>query len=959
MRQMVASIEAERDFHSHSSMKKTLILCHLFLCLMCLYGMVVEAANLAPKVSGRKLFLADFDQPTAVAASANGLVYVLDGARNRIVVLSATGNRLASFGDGLNHPLDLVWIDDFPLQFASTTDNSEWLLVADTGHHRLVLFRPQGSLIKSIPLQDAGAGLPEPVAVAHRDGIAYWSDRKSQKICRTRLDNGITLDCFGGRGEMPGQFQYPYQMAWDRDGYLQVIDILNARVQVFHKTGRYFSQVSRFGLMPGELFRPNGLAIERESDTLFVSDGYFGTIKVFKKGESLGVLKDEQGQPLILDSPTGLFFRDGQLYVAETGASRVHRFSLAVSSESEQTVARSARSDATEGEVSQKNCLLCHWSWADESPPEKRVQDAQGALPEASYKMCYSCHNGPVMDSRESIHRGAQHPTVYESLAEKKRHAQAGPRQDQLPDRFPVTPDHQLTCTSCHTPHTDSDHPEVLYSGHGNAWLRVPNRGGDLCERCHESKGKGAREEQSAAKRMDGEARPRPIIPARSMGATPPTREEKGRNHPLAIQFAPPPFEGLKGYVSQPELRQGLPLRLSAGGAVLGQRNELICQTCHQVHGGYGDGQLTVLNSAQGELCSSCHLRQFTKSQAEAHQKGVHPINVKPEKPILWKGKKIVEVTCETCHKVHDGAPGTPLLPEGIDQAEALCQVCHQRQHAEDQDDARRKGVHPVNAKLDERVEINGKSFERVGCLTCHAVHHGQPNTAALVETDRDGELCSHCHRRKQTVVGTDHDLRITAKDHPNAHHQLPTQSSVCGACHSLHRGRGESPFLFAAKRVEAQLEAGSEPSDETSFERDRLCLNCHQKGGLGEKKVVKHFSHPHEDLVLRSDKNVMPLLDIKEKFGEFGRIACVTCHEPHVWDIEKAPSEKKSPTAVRTELSAHPENQEGRNRDSFLRHKGVSGTFCIDCHGIEGLLKYKYFHDPLRARYKSLNYLH
>jgi hypothetical protein len=35
----------------------------------------------------------------------------------------------------------------------------------------------------------------------------------------------------------------------------------------------------------------------------------------------------------------------------------------------------------------------------------------------------------------------------------------------------------------------------------------------------------------------------------------------------------------------------------------------------------------------------------------------------------------------------------------------------------------------------------------------------------------------------------------------------------------------------------------------------EMMCINCHQKNGIAEKKIVKFFNHPHKDMVLRSNK--------------------------------------------------------------------------------------------------------
>lgn len=880
------------------------------LCWLCvfLYGTLLQAI---PVVSQQALYQAGFDQPTAMIAEAGGGLAVLDGVNRRIVRLSANGAVSKRFEPGLNDALDMV---------AGHIDGQPVWLIADTGNHRLLRLDPATGLSEAVPLESSaenkpGDRPPEPVAVALMDDNAYWADRTSHRVCRLSLKTRKNLGCFGGRGEQDGQFQYPWQMAVDRDGYLHVTDILNARIQVLDKTGRFFARISRFGLSDGELYRPGGLALDPAHDRLYISDAYFGTISIFERGDYLGVLQDDQGHTLKLDAPSGLAVSGDQLYVAETGASRVLKLTLA------EVAGTPALNPAKTVAISQKNCIQCHLSWASAAAPDVRDPDADGVLPEASFRMCYSCHQGPIMDSRKAIHRDAQHPTVYESASEQARHAKQGPRKDKLPNAFPLDDHKRLTCTSCHTPHTDTTQAETLYAGHANAWLRVPGHGGDLCERCHESKGKNARPNVKDALH--------------------------GHNHPLGIRLARPPYTDATGYASQPELHHGLPNALRTHGAVTGAEDTIICQSCHQIHGGSGEGILTALPVGHNELCVSCHDRQSAKDREDAHRKGVHPVNFKLDKPFEWRGHTLTEINCSTCHPVHQGAVGTALLPEGIARAEELCQGCHQRQHAENREQARYKGIHPVNLKLDEAVTLNGQKQEFVTCLSCHAVHNGKPNTAALVETDRDGELCSHCHTHKQTVTGTDHDLRLTAKTGKNAYDQLPAQSGVCGTCHTLHRGKGEWPALSAVKPVTAPTATGDEKVDDTPFQRDRLCLNCHQSEGLGSKKTIRHFSHPHQGVILRSRDKNMPLLDEREQNTELGRISCVTCHDPHVFD----PRQHQAKSVPNMELSTNRENREGTHSDSFLRHKGVTGTFCVDCHGQEGLVRYQYFHDAHRAR--------
>jgi hypothetical protein len=42
----------------------------------------------------------------------------------------------------------------------------------------------------------------------------------------------------------------------------------------------------------------------------------------------------------------------------------------------------------------------------------------------------------------------------------------------------------------------------------------------------------------------------------------------------------------------------------------------------------------------------------------------------------------------------------------------------------------------------------------------------------------------------------------------------------------------------------------------------------------------------------------------------------------------------------------AQTDTVEGTPLNSFLRTEGIKGTFCVDCHGMNALPKFKYFHD-------------
>ncbi|MCK4494528.1 MAG: hypothetical protein KAU26_10760, partial [Methylococcales bacterium] len=252
--------------------------------------------------------------------------------------------------------------------------------------------------------------------------------------------------------------------------------------------------------------------------------------------------------------------------------------------------------------------------------------------------------------------------------------------------------------------------------------------------------------------------------------------------------------------------------------------DKLGCLVCHSIHQGKVKTLALVQNNKDDALCKNCHKGYFAKDKEEGIKKGIHPTHQKLEELVKIGDKEIKKLGCLGCHSVHQGKVNTPVLLE-INEEDAMCEKCHENYFAKDKDDALKKGIHPMNHKLDEAVKIGDKDVLKMGCLSCHGVHTGGvKETPALLERYKDGELCQNCHQYKRPVSGTDHDFRITAKDKKNHFDELPEESGVCGTCHTMHRGDGTQPHLFAAKMiVKNQKDTGGQ-----LLKEDQLCLNCH-----------------------------------------------------------------------------------------------------------------------------------
>ena len=314
---------------------------------------------------------------------------------------------------------------------------------------------------------------------------------------------------------------------------------------------------------------------------------------------------------------------------------------------------------------------------------------------------------------------------------------------------------------------------------------------------------------------------------------------------------------------------------------------------------------------------------------------------------------------CGVCHIPHN-AVSKRLWARNLsghnDFVTQMCTSCHNENGA-----AKAKllgeNYHAVDVTLDKfnitttlplyDSEGNRTDNGKVVCITCHDPHTWDPNNPVEnypyknVEGDARNsflrkanspfsELCETCHKDKAFVDGTDHDLNITAPDAQNLLGQTVRESGQCGVCHLVHNSPNKIK-LWAR-------EYGRVRRDEDVV--DALCNSCHSKGNPAEIKIPLIATHPEERLVnniLRSNRQSLdfsPIFDKKTGTEvNVGNISCPSCHNAHQW----SPLRKERGTG---------RNLEGNATTSFLRNVSYN-NICIDCHGLDAIFRYKYFHDP------------
>jgi len=129
-----------------------------------------------------------------------------------------------------------------------------------------------------------------------------------------------------------------------------------------------------------------------------------------------------------------------------------------------------------------KECLICHILWFSAFKTEKKtlVEKKDSVIVIAgsmglasSKKMCITCHDGYIVDSRRNLVKGNPH------FALKKP-----PDEFKIPGSFRLDSNNEIYCGTCHTLHDITGTGEVG----STAFMRMENGRSQMCIACHGDK---------------------------------------------------------------------------------------------------------------------------------------------------------------------------------------------------------------------------------------------------------------------------------------------------------------------------------------------------------------------------------------------------------------------------------------------------------------------------------------
>jgi DNA-binding beta-propeller fold protein YncE len=172
-------------------------------------------------------------------------------------------------------------------------------------------------------LQDEIMIFRQPTAVLPcPDGSAWVVAYTSNEL--VRIDpNGVVRERL--RGPLGG-FDRPYDVTRGLDGRLYVSEFRGGRLSILDAAGRWQAHIGSKGYKPGELIGPSSLAVDDAGYVYAVEYGNQRVSKFSPDGAFIHNFGQKDGLFPGLLSPTGIVYRNGELFVADNLKKTIYVF---------------------------------------------------------------------------------------------------------------------------------------------------------------------------------------------------------------------------------------------------------------------------------------------------------------------------------------------------------------------------------------------------------------------------------------------------------------------------------------------------------------------------------------------------------------------------------------------------------------------------------------------------------
>jgi DNA-binding beta-propeller fold protein YncE len=275
-----------------------------------------QAGELRRLVTGEERRGEPLSKPYAIAVT-RGRLYVSDTVSRFVRLYDVPAGQQFRIGDdeGPGQLIKPIGLD---------VDAAGNLYVADIGAKAIMVYGPDRGFLRRIG-GDKWFSRLSSVTVDPSGQRVYAVDLGgvSSEQHRVRVFNAVSgehLMDIGRRGNGPGEFNLPRDLAIGLDGRLYVVDGGNFRVVVFDKEGRYLQSFGSVGKQYGQFARPKEVAVDREGN-VYVVDAAFGNFQIFNADGELLLFVGERSErdgPARYMLPSGIAVdEDGRVYVVD------------------------------------------------------------------------------------------------------------------------------------------------------------------------------------------------------------------------------------------------------------------------------------------------------------------------------------------------------------------------------------------------------------------------------------------------------------------------------------------------------------------------------------------------------------------------------------------------------------------------------------------------------------------
>lgn len=250
---------------------------------------------------------------SGVTTDSDDNVLIFHRGQHPIIVFDPNGKLIRSFGNGLFSSPHGLRVD---------LENNIW--VTDNGNHTVTKFSRSGRVLLSLGEKDVAGedqthfNKPADVAIASNGDFYVADGYGNSRIVKFNRE-GKFLMSWGKKGNAPGEFNLPHAVRIAADNSVLVGDRENNRVQVFDPNGKFLREFG--GLAPFGLFIT-------PDQTIFVADGRANKVLTLSlDGRQLSSWGQTGAEPGNFQLPHGITVaKDGSVYVGEINGKRVQKF---------------------------------------------------------------------------------------------------------------------------------------------------------------------------------------------------------------------------------------------------------------------------------------------------------------------------------------------------------------------------------------------------------------------------------------------------------------------------------------------------------------------------------------------------------------------------------------------------------------------------------------------------------